>query len=139
MNKENIKSIESNNKHVRIWTNPTLDLQTLPSLVRFTADNLTQSVYVWDFNRAFHSEISISLGLNDRLDSFNFLKGHAKLNQDGKFVMVGSDYLQSFVGKMVNGDRTFLKGLLNQDWGWVENYVQVGEWVDGYKDRVVGI
>ena len=83
-----------------------------------------------------HSDISIAIKLKDRLDSLNFLNGRAKLNRDGKFVMVGSDYLHSFVGKMVKGDRTFLKNLLNQNWGRVANYVQVQSWINGYRSRL---
>ena len=59
---------------------------------------------MWGFNEAHHSDVSIAMKLKDRLHSVDFLKGHATLNQGGKFVVVGSDYLQSFVGKMVNGD-----------------------------------
>ncbi len=50
--------------------------------------------------------------------------------------MVGSDFLTSFIGKMTSKDRIFLNNLLNQDWGWIDNYIKVTGWIDSLKEKL---
>ena len=41
------------------------------------------------------------------------IRGHAGKNDNENHEMVGSDFLQSFVGKMVGKEKIFLNNLLN--------------------------
>ena len=50
--------------------------------------------------------------------------------------MVGSDFLNSFVGKMTNKDKVFLNNLLNQDWDWVDDYIKITNWMSSYRERL---
>ena len=36
------------------------------------------------------------------------------------YEMIGSDFLQSFVGRLTGKDKVFLTNLLNQRWDWVD-------------------
>ncbi len=65
----------------------------------------------------------------------DFLRGHAGKNDDGTYEMVGSDFLNSFVGKMTGKEKVFLNNLLNQDWGWVDDYIEVTRWIDLFRNR----
>jgi hypothetical protein len=95
--------ISSSGKPFRVFTNPSFsELSEIGPSVRFTADNKAQKVYVWDFNSGHHADVSGGLKLNDSFDSLDFLKGHAGMRDDGgSYEMVGSDFLQSFVGKLI--------------------------------------
>jgi hypothetical protein len=39
--------------------------------------------------------------------------------------MVGSDFLESFVGRMAGKEKVFLSNLLNQPWDWMDSYIRV--------------
>ncbi len=82
---------------LKIWTNPTAtDLAELPDLVRFTAVLAREEIHVWDYSRAFHTDISERLNLGDRYDSPGFPKGAAVRQTDGRFMMFQSHYLEAF-------------------------------------------
>lgn len=128
--------LKINNRTVQVWRNPAGDLGLLQSLIRFTADNQTKTIYTWGFHEAYHSDVSIGLNLTDAFNSTNFLKGHAKRNDSGFYVMIGSDYLNSFLGRLVRGDRAYLMQLLNNDWSWVETCVHIKGWIAGYRSKL---
>ena len=50
--------------------------------------------------------------------------------------MSGSDFLQSFVGRMTGSERLFLSNLLNQDWDWVNRYIEITDWLSRLKERL---
>ncbi len=129
--------VTANGKSFRVYTNPSLpELSEIGSLVRFTANNKDKNLYVWNFNSGRHGDVSIALKLDDSFDSLDFLKGHAEKRKDGDYEMMGSDFLESFVGKMAGKEKVFLKNLLNQDWDWVDDYIKVTGWIDSYRDRL---
>ena len=55
---------------------------------------------------------------------------------DEIYVMSGSDFLQSFVGRMTGSERLFLSNLLNQDWDWVNRYIEITDWLSRLKERL---
>jgi hypothetical protein len=122
-----------NGKFFKVWTNPSSqEFLKIGPLVRFTADNKTKNVYVWEFNAGHHADVSISLKLDGPFNSLDFLKGHAGKNDDGTYQMVGSDFLQSFVGRMTGRDKSILNNLLNQDWDWVNDYIKTEPWITSF-------
>jgi hypothetical protein len=70
-----------------------------------------------------HGDVSTGLKLEDPYNTLDFLRGHAQRNQDGIYQMIGSDFLQSFVGRLAGKDRVFLTNLLNHRWDWVDSYI----------------
>ena len=76
------------------------------------------------------------MGLGDAADSTLFLKGAATKTGDETYVMSGSDFLQSFVGRMTSAERLFLTDLLDQNWDWVNRYIEVTEWLHHYRERL---
>lgn len=124
-------------KFFRVYTNPSFsELSEIGPLVRFTADNKAQKVYVWNFNSGHHADVSGGLKLNDSFDSLDFLKGHAGRTDDGTYEMVGSDFLQSFVGKLTERDKSFLYNLLNLNWAWVDDYIKISKWMSSFGERL---
>ncbi|MGO8878317.1 MAG: hypothetical protein ACLPVO_11930 [Desulfomonilaceae bacterium] len=129
--------VRSNGKTFNVWTNPSLsELTEMGSSVRFTADNKTRNVYVWEFNSGHHCNVSVGLKLDDPFDSLDFLKGHAAKNDNGTYEMVGSDFLQSFVGRLAGKEKVFLTNLSNQEWDWVDDYIQVTDWLHSFRERI---
>jgi hypothetical protein len=126
--------VSANGKSLQVYTNPSFsELSEIGSLVRFTADSRSKTVYVWDFNSGHHADVSIGLKLDDPFNSFDFFKGHAERNAVGSYEMVGSDFLQSFFGKLTERDKSFLYNLLKQKWDWVTNYIEVTRWIDSFR------
>ena len=69
-------TVSNNQKYFQVFTNPSFsELLEIGPLVRFTADNKTKNVYVWDFNSGHHADVSIGLKLDDPFNSLKFLKG----------------------------------------------------------------
>jgi hypothetical protein len=129
--------VSANAKSFQVYRNPSSsELLQISPIVRFTADNKAKNIYVWNFNSGHHADVSIGLKLNDPFDSIYFLKGHAERNDVGGYEMFGSDFLQSFLGRLTGKEKTFLRNLLNQDWGWVDDYIQVKGWMDSYRERL---
>lgn len=119
-------SICTDQKSFQVYTNPSFsELSEIGPLVRFTADNKTKNVYVWDFNSGNHADVSIGLKLDDSVNSLDFLKGAAEKQDNETYEMVDSDFLQFFVGKLINKEKIFLSNLLNQNWNWVNDYIKV--------------
>jgi hypothetical protein len=129
-----------NGKHFILWTNPgEFDLKHTPDLVRFTADGTSRVLYVWDYSCAMHTDMSMQLGLSDPYSSPNFLKGASRRGQDGKYRMVESHFLQSFKrSHLTQAERNILRNLLNQDWSWMNQYMEVTEWLASYR-KAMGI
>jgi hypothetical protein len=126
--------ISSSGRSFQVYTNPSFsELLEIGPLVRFTADNKAQKLYVWDFKSGHHADVSIGLKLDDPFNSFDFFKGHAERNAVGSYEMVGSDFLQSFVGKMAGKEKAFLRTLLNRDWGWVDHWIEVTGWIGSFR------
>jgi hypothetical protein len=50
--------------------------------------------------------------------------------------MVGSDFLQSFVGKLDSKEKVFLNNLLNQDWSWIDDYIKITKWMSSFRERL---
>lgn len=80
--------------------------------------------------------MSIGLKLEDTFNSLDFLKGNSEKGDNGTYEMVGSDFLQSFVGKMVGKEKVFLNNLLKQDWDWVDDYIKATGWLDSFRKRL---
>ncbi len=130
--------VSLNGKPLTVLTNPSFfELSEIGPLVRFTADNKTKNVYVWEFNSGHHADVSIILKLADPFNSLDFLKGHAEKNDNGTYRMVGSDFLQSFVGHLAGREKVFLTNLLNQRWDWVDDYIQVTHWLHSFGGRIL--
>ncbi|MHB8204307.1 MAG: hypothetical protein ACYDHG_11480 [Desulfomonilaceae bacterium] len=130
--------VRSNGKTFKVWTNPShSELTQIGSLVRFTADNKTKNFYVWEFNSGRHGNVSVGLKLDDPFDSLDFLKGHAGKNDKGTYQMIGSDFLQSFVGRLAGKEKVFLSNLLNQSWDWVDSYIRVTGWLHSFAEQTL--
>lgn len=129
-----------NGKQFCLWINPrTSALKQTPELVRFTADSIRGKVYVWAYPCAMHTDMSLQLGLKDPYSSPNFLKGASRRGADGKHRMVESHFLQSFKrGHLTNEERSILRNLLQQDWSWVNQYMEVTQWLASYR-KAMGI
>jgi hypothetical protein len=120
-----------------VYTNPSSsELMAMGTLVRFTADRKKRNIYVWNFSAGHHLDVSVGLRLSDSFDSVDYLKGHASISDDGIYTMVGSDFLQSFVGRLTNKDKLFLKNLLSQDWGWTKDFIEVEGFLYSYRARL---
>jgi hypothetical protein len=129
--------VSANGRTFELWTNPSFsELPKIGPLVRFTADNKTRNVYVWDFSSGHHGNVSTGLRLEDPYNSVDFLRGHAEQKDDGAYEMIGSDFLQSFVGRLTGKDRVFLTNLLHQQWDWVDSYIQVTGWLHSFGVRL---
>jgi hypothetical protein len=132
-----IGSINVNGKSFDVWMNPKRgEFAQIAETVRFTADLTTHTLYVWDFSAGHHTDVSVGMGLGDAADSTLFLKGAATKTGDETYVMSGSDFLQSFVGPMTEAERLFLSKLLDQDWEWVDRYIEVTEWLHRCRERL---
>ena len=104
--------------------------------MRFTANNGNKIIYVWNFYDGFHAQVSIGLKFLETFSSTDLLRGHAGKNDNGTYEMVGSDFLNSFVGKMTSKDKVFLNNLLNQDWDWVDDYIKITKWMSSFRERL---
>ena len=132
-----IDSINVNGKSFDVWMNPKRgEFAHIGETLRFTADLTTHTLYVWDSSAGHHADVSVGIGLGDAADSTLFLKGAATKTGDETHVMSGSDFLQSYVGRMTSAERLFLTNLLDQDWYWVNRYIEVTEWLHHYRERL---
>jgi len=132
-----IGSINTNGKSFDVWMNPeSEEFAHIGEVVRFTADRKTHSLYVWNFSAGHHGDVSVGMGLGDSAGSILFLKGAATKTGEGAYVMSGSDFLQSFVGRMTGAEKKFLSNLFNQDWDWVDRYIEVTEWLNRCRERL---
>ena len=130
-------TIFTNQKSFHVFTNPSFsELSEIAPLVRFTANNANKVIYVWNFYDGFHAHVSIGLKFSENFSSLDFLRGHAGKNDIENHEMVGSDFLQSFVGKMVGKEKIFLNNLLNQDWDWVDDYIKISKWMNSFTGRL---
>ena len=117
-----------------VWLNPcSNDLELMPELIRFTADYQAKNIYAWDFTLGYHSDVSSAFSLNDTFGSSDFLKGHARRNQNGLYEMVGSDFLESFKRKLTPADRALLVDLLQKDWTWISGFINGNEWLELFR------
>ena len=129
--------VSVNGKTFKVWTNPSCsELPEIGPLVRFTADNQIKKIYVWEFNSGHHGDVSIGLKLEDPYNSLDFLRGHAAKKDDGTYEMVGSDFLESFVGRLAGKEKVFLTNFLNQSWDWVDSYIRVTGWLHSFGARL---
>ena len=129
--------VSVNGKTFKVWTNPSCsELPEIGPLVRFTADNQIKKIYVWEFNSGHHGDVSIGLKLEDPYNSLDFLRGHAAKKDDGTYEMVGSDFLESYVGRLAGKEKVFLTNLLNQPWDWVDSYIWVTGWLHSFGARL---
>jgi len=132
-----IGSINTNGKAFDVWMNPEREeFAHIGEVVRFTADLTTHSLYVWHFSAGHHADVSVGMTLGDSAGSILFLKGAATKTGDGTYVMSGSDFLQSFEGRMTGSERLFLSKLFAQDWDWVDRYIEVTEWLHRCRERL---
>lgn len=127
-----------NGKQFHLWINPDeSDLKQTPDLVRFTIDLAGRKVNVWDYTCAMHTDMSIHLGIEDPYSSPNFLKGASRRSPDGKYRMVESHFLQaSKSSHLTREERNVLRNLLEQDWTWVNQYMEVTEWLESYTETL---
>jgi len=129
--------VSVNGRTFKVWTNPSCsELSKIGPLLRFTADNKTKNIYVWEFNSGHHGDVSIGLKLEHPYNSLNFLRGHAAKEDDGTYEMVGSDFLDSFVGRLAGKEKVFLSNLLSQPWDWVDSYIRVTGWLHSFGARL---
>ena len=129
--------VSVNGRTFKVWTNPSCsELPEIGPLLRFTADNQIKKIYVWEFNSGHHGDVSIGLKLEDPYNSLNFLRGHAARKDDGTYEMVGSDFLESFVGRLAGKEKVFLTNFLNQSWDWVDSYIRVTGWLHSFGERL---
>jgi len=93
-------------------------------------------IYIWNFYEGFHAHVSIGLKFSEKFSSLDFLRGHAGKNDNGTYEMAGSDFLNSFVGKMTGKEKVFLTTLLNQNWDWIDDYIQAAGWIDSFRTKL---
>ncbi len=128
----------ANGKTFNVSTNPSFsELAEIGPLVRFTADNTKKNLYVWEFNSGHHADVSVGLKLDDPFNSPNFLRGHAGKTDNGTYEMVGSDFLESFVGRLFGKEKVFLTNLLNRQWNWVDDYIRITGWLHSFRERIL--
>ena len=121
-----MRAVSSNGKFFEVWTNPSLsELSEIGEVVRFTADCRTCNLYVWNFSAGHHADVSSALELEGTFSSLDFLKGAACKGINGTYRMHDSDFLKSFIGRLTGSERKFLTELLNNDWSWVDRYIEV--------------
>ena len=119
-----------------VYTNPSFsELSRIAPLVRFTANNKNKIIYAWNYYDGFHTQVSVGLKFLETFNSTDFLRGHAAVTDNGAS-MIGSDFLESFVGKMTRKDRIFLNNLFNQDWDWVDKFIIISKWIGPYRERL---
>ncbi|MGO8879775.1 MAG: hypothetical protein ACLQMS_09710 [Desulfomonilaceae bacterium] len=58
------------------------------------------------------------------------------VSDKGTYEMLGSDFLQSFVGRLTGQDKVSLTNLLNQDWHWVDDFILVSGWLHSFRERI---
>lgn len=120
-----------------MWLNPcSADLELMPEMIRFTADYDNRNIYIWGFALGYHSDVSVALKLEDSFNSSDFLKGHARRNEQGRYVMIGSDFLESFTRKVTAADRALLVDLMHKDWTWLSTLVDVDHWLESFQKRL---
>lgn len=85
---------------------------------------------MWDFGRAYHSDISLALRLDDTFESLDFLKGHAWRDSQDEYEIVGSDFLESIARKSCNKNRIYLLQLLDKDWSWLSRFAKIEKYLD---------
>lgn len=112
-----------------------LDAQGLGSVIRFTADSRSKVVYAWNFNEGHHSDASRALQLNDQYSSSDFLRGTAE-KITGKYVFISSDFLASFRGRLLAQDRQFLITLFSKDWSWADEYIEITDRLDRFRETL---
>ena len=134
----NTRAVANQESSLRIWTNPTgSEFDSLRDVVRFTAVFTIRKVYVWDYSLACHTDVSTHLQLEDTYDSPYFLKGAAVRQADGRFTMFQSHYLESFKrSRLTREERLILESLLDEDWSWVNQYVEVTTWLKAFRMRL---
>jgi hypothetical protein len=108
-----------------IFKNPTKDdFKSLGKVIRFTANNRTQEVYAWIFNKGHHADTSKAVGIPHRYNDPDMLMGAAEWT-GSVWEFIESDFLKSFRGRMGAEDRKYLTALLSRDWSWADKYVLV--------------
>jgi hypothetical protein len=119
-------------KYVEIFSNPTpRELHDLGEEIRFTADVVTKTIYVWNANFAIHDEVNKRLGYGDNWIDKNLLVGLA--------VKSGSSYrfkdceILKFYRAVDQYDSAC--EILQQDWDWVEKYIQAKSYIRRLKQR----
>lgn len=126
------------NISVHIFENPSFVELIGLDMIRFIALNKEKKVYVWDGTKAFHSDISVALGLNDSYSDQNFLRGQA-LRKNDEFIMFNSDFFNSFkISKYSAADERFLKSFFIQDWSWLDKYIKASDWINHKKEHFIG-
>jgi hypothetical protein len=101
--------------------------------IRFTADNRSpQKVWVWDASKAVHYEMLPLLG-PDRCDVHPYILGGLAELQGPNAVMIGWDNFFHVMNLMDSSSRQnvieFLSKLFSYDWGWLNEYFWVTEYV----------
>ena len=133
-----LKRIKSNipgNGNIEVFVNPNNpDKLKLNKIIRFTLDNNTKKVYVWNYDEAYHVDVSKGVGIKHSFDDFNLFTGTAEL-RNRNYIFHSSDALSGF-GKMLKSDRKFIIGLLNVDWDWAEKYVKVKDILDKMREKI---
>lgn len=114
---------------------PLHEAEGLGSVIRFTADDRSKVVYAWNFNEGHHSDASRALQLNDKFSSPDFLRGAAE-RINGEYVFISSDFLASFKGRLLAQDRQFLITLFSKDWSWVDEYIEITERLDRFRETL---
>jgi hypothetical protein len=62
-------------KSFELWINPgPSDLTMIPDRIRFTADRAMQTLHVWDYSCAMHTDISMYLGLHEDQSNSDSIK-----------------------------------------------------------------
>ena len=123
MNKRTARN--ATNEEFQIIVNPKKeDVSFLGKQIRFTADNRTKTVYTWPFSSGHHGDVSIWLGLKDSYSCPDVFRGAAVL-ENGMYRFAASDFLCSFRKNPGEEDRRFLRSLFENNWSWVDLYIEV--------------
>jgi hypothetical protein len=112
-------------RYVEIFVDPTpREMRDMGKDIRFLADNRTKHIYAWPAFSAIHHEVVDELGLEGARSRGDILPGTAE-KFGGKYVMTSSEYLQ-YIDKSGIIDK-----VIQQEWGWVDRYIEVSSWVSG--------
>jgi len=128
-----------------VFENPTYkELKSADSTnlgVRFTAYLPTKTVYAWDLDAVIHSTIEIDLDLNNKGERVsygwsNLLTGVAE-GLGSQYKMCHSDLFLSVTYYHRNIDLAAALEMLDQDWSWVDKYINVSSWLKQAREHPV--
>lgn len=122
------KGFREDSGYIEVFVNPTLsEIKAAGNEIRFTADNHTKRVYVWNSWAITHDRMKrMNVGFEPKWDEIGNMNGRAVRKGD-KFVVPldGLDWLyMSYAEKEV--DKEFVLAQAKINWKWLHKYYIYG-------------